>query len=111
MTRSQINGYVSSAERRSFEAYAASFGLDVATLLLLLLIRELRVHRLEALRTRYDCASLPEKEKVTAHIKVDAIKHGVATLAHENGLSESRLCAILVRAELVEKWLESTISS
>lgn len=110
MTRSQINGYVLPAERRAFETYAASFGLDVATLLLLLLIRELRICRLETLREHYDKASLLEKEKVTAHIKVDAIKQGVTALAHESGLSESRLCAILVRAELVEKWLESTLS-
>jgi len=111
MARSQINGYVLPAERRAFEAYAARFGLDVATLLLILLIRELHVRRLESLRERYDVAALVEKEKVTAHIKVDSIKRGVADLARDSGLSESRLCAILVRAELMETWFESMLSA
>jgi hypothetical protein len=111
MARSQVNGYVLPAERRAFEAYAARFGLDVATLLLLLLIRELRVRRLESLRARYDAASLAQKEKVTAHIKVDAIKQSVTNLARDSGLSESRLCAILVRTELAETWFESALSA
>lgn len=105
----QVTGYVTPEEREAFEAYGAKFGLDVATLLLLLLIRELRVGRFERLRDRFDAPELPAKVKVTAHVKVATIKSGIMALATHASLSVSRICGILVRAELAEHWLESAL--
>jgi hypothetical protein len=107
----QVTGYVSPLEREVFEAYATSFDLDVGTLMLLLIVRELQLARLALLRERFDTPEMPERTKVTAHAKSAAVKAGIIETARRASLSTSRVCAVLLRAELEERWLERALKA
>lgn len=104
----QVNIYLSGTDREQFSMYAAQFGLDVTALGNLLLARELRVGRLGSLHSR--ACEERRGEKITAHMS--AGKRGeFAALAKQLGLSVSEAGALLVRAELSERWLEKTVDN
>jgi hypothetical protein len=100
--------YVTGTDRERFACYAARFGLDVTALSNLLLERELRVGRLGNLR--YEGGKRPRDEKITAHMS-DSRRSEFASHAAENGLSISEAGAVLMLAELDEKWLEKAVDN
>ena len=102
----QITGRLTSAERAAFDLHAREFGLDAAGLLVLLLFRELRVARLETLAGRHTAPTAGLDSKVTAHVRDAATRTGIRARAKCAGVSVSRACAVLVRTELAERWLE-----
>jgi hypothetical protein len=110
-TKGQITAHLHASERADFEAYARRFGLDPAGLLVLLLAREMRVERLSVLLK----ADLPSSEarstKVTIHKQTPALREGIAVMASEHGTSVSHACAVLIRAELKEQWLDNVITT
>jgi hypothetical protein len=105
----QITGHVTSSERGSFETYARTVGLDPAGLLAVLWAREFRVGRVAALSGTYPEPGTALDSKVTVHVRDAARKRRVHEHAAANGLSTSRACANLVRAELEEHWLEKAM--
>jgi len=103
----QVLGYVTSAERDTFEAYALDHGLDVTALANLLIVRELRAKRLEMLVTTVEPAPpLTVRAKIVAHTPTEATKLAFSIRASEAGMKPSRAAAILFRTELEERWLE-----
>jgi hypothetical protein len=106
----QITGYVTPVERSVFGDYAQSLGLDGAALASLLLHRELRVDRLEKLRTDSRISEVGEcPEKITIHRVSDATKERFKKHAATHGLKPSPALALLCRAELREKWLHKAM--
>lgn len=107
----QISAHVCATERAEFEAYAATFGLDAAGLLALLLARELRVGRLAALLKNDLPTKASRDSKVTVHGRDAILREGIVARAGECGTSLSNACATLMRAEMRERWLERSIST
>ena len=107
----QITTHVCAAERTEFETYANAFGLDAAGLLALLLAREQRVGRLAALLDIDEPANATRDSKITVHGRDADLRGGIACAAVEAKTSVSRACAVLMRAELRERWLERSIST
>jgi hypothetical protein len=105
----QITAHLHATERAAFEAYARKFGLDPAGLLALLLARELRVARLASLLVSDVAPPDARGTKVTVHGRDALLREGVAALAAKNGVSVSLACAVLIRAELRESWLDRAV--
>ncbi|MEG3148189.1 hypothetical protein U1839_26370 [Sphingomonas sp. RT2P30] len=102
--------YVTAPERAAFEAYAQQFLLDPAGLLALLFAREMRVGRLRELIEKDVVPSGSRKPKITARLQAsDHIQ--VRALAQEHNKSLSEAGAVLVRAELNEKWLHQALTT
>lgn len=107
----QITGYVTSGERSRFGEYAQSLGLDGAALASLLLHRELRVGRLEKLRSDPRISQTAEcPEKITIHGVSETTKGKFREHAAAHGLKPSPALAILCRAELKESWLHKAMN-
>lgn len=100
--------YLTRTDRERFESYADQFGLDVPALSNLLLERELRIERLGGL-LHQGCDG-PRDEKIAVHMS-DNRRDEFAFRAKSNGLSLSEAGAILVLAELDEKWLEKSVDN
>ena len=105
----QITAHVCASERAGFEVYARRYGLDAAGLLALLLARELRIGRLHALIDSDTPTKASKKTKVTVHGREPGLRDGILARAVECGTSLSNACAVLMRAELSEQWLEQSI--
>lgn len=105
----QILGYVTPDERDRFEAYARTHGLHITALANLLIARELRAGRLSDLIERFDIRPLPARTKIVAHTPDAATKEVFAFRAKEAGVKPSRAAAVLFRAELHERWLETHV--
>ncbi|HET6523188.1 hypothetical protein [Sphingopyxis sp.] len=106
----QATVYLTSVERTCFEQYARQFLLDAAGLLALLFGRELRVARLRELIPEDHAPDDARRSKVTAH--VDGAAHAALTaLAQAHGKGLSQIGAVLVRAELRDRWLEQAYST
>jgi len=103
----QITTHLCRAERTAFENYARIFALDPASLLGLLLARELRSPRLRLLLETDVPPNRSRATKVTAHGRDLELRRGVAAMAADCGQSVSHVCAVLVRAELRDRWLEN----
>lgn len=87
------------------------FGLDAASLLALLLTREMRVERLADLLDSDVPSKASRDSKVTVHGRHAALRKWLVTRAGLCGTSLSNACAVLMRAELRERWLERSIST
>ena len=107
----QITAHLNEAERAQFKEYAAIFGLDPASLLVLLLAREDRVGRLATLLSTDRPLPGARKSKVTIHKKDPTLRERVSAMAGRHGTSVSHACAVLIRAESDEKWLEKVITT
>ena len=106
----QTTVYLTSTERADFEAYGRKFCLDAAGLLALLFGREMRVGRLRELIPQDIVPHGTRKPKVTARLK--ASEHeAVKALALHHDESVSLVGAVLVRAELKERWLENACAT
>jgi hypothetical protein len=106
----QILGYLALDEADNFQHYAAELRLDRTALANLLIVRELRIGRLEELKLRYDrdLAGM-EKTKVVAHQADPLTKAAFKEHAAGFALKPSRAAAIIFRAELTERWLEASM--
>lgn len=104
-----MSAHICAAERAEFEAYAIMFGLDAASLLALLLARELRVERLAVLLDSDVPSKASRDSKVTVHGRNTELRTGVVARAEACGTSLSNACAVLMRAEMRERWLERSI--
>jgi hypothetical protein len=102
----QITGHLSQEERDRFEAYSRTCGLDAAGLLALLWARELRVARIPGLMSNAARSESMLDAKVTIHTRDERFREKVIAAAKQAHISVSNACALLVRAELDEKWLE-----
>lgn len=108
----QIGGYLTTEERSIFEGYAAEFGLSESALANLLLVREIRCHRLNDLNGRYPAGAPSEnRSRVTAHQRSAAMKIAFQERASVWGLKPDHAASILYRAELDERWLERSVTS
>jgi len=107
----QTTTHIHSSERAAFAAYSRKFGLDPAGLLALLLVREMRVGRLGSLMKEDVPHPGPRRSKVTVHGRHSALRDGIVVMAAANGTSVSNACAVLIRAELTEGWLERVIAT
>lgn len=106
----QILGYLSDEEARAFQLYAAELRLDVTALANLLIVRELRRDRLNALRQRHDRDLVQQpKKKIVAHQSGDETKAAFKSHAADHDLKPSRAAAIIFRAELAERWLAASM--
>lgn len=106
----QILGYVTSEDRDRFEAYALAHGINVTALANLLIARELRARRLTKLQDAFDATRpLASRSKIVAHTPDAATKAAFTARAHEAGMKPSRAAAVLFRAELKERWLETYV--
>lgn len=110
-TEAQTTTHIHASERALFAAYGRKFGLDPAGLLALLLAREMRVGRLGLLMKEDAPHPGPRRSKVTVHGRDTALREGVVAMAAKNGTSVSNACAVLIRAELIESWLERVITT
>lgn len=109
-TKHQVNTYVTPEERENFELYARNFLLDVAGLLILLFARETRVGQLRALTLTDVAPPASRNAKLSARLKAE--EHAMLTkMAKDNGLSLSKAGAMLVRAELKQRWLEKACAT
>lgn len=107
----QTTTHIHASERAAFAAYSRKFGLDPAGLLALLLSREMRIGRLGSLMKEDVPHFGPRRSKVTVHGRHSALRDGVVAMAATNGTSVSNACAVLIRAELTEGWLERVIAT
>jgi hypothetical protein len=108
----QIGGYLTPDEHEEFKRYAAQFHLKDSSLANLLLARELRVRRLGALKDQFPPGPpLKERRRVTAHVPNEAVKRAFEAHAQEVGVSPNQGAAVLFRAELVQRWLERSITA
>jgi hypothetical protein len=107
----QITAHICASERAAFEAYARTFGLDPASLLALLLSRELRFARLGSLQENDMPSGEPRNMKVTVHGRDLGLRLGVMALAAACGTSISNVCAVVMRAELRDRWLERALAT
>lgn len=85
------------------------FGLDAASLLALLLARELRIERLAVLLDNDLPSKASRDSKVTVHGRNTVLRNGIVARAEMCGTSVSNACAVLMRAEMRERWLERSI--
>ena len=102
----QVTIRLSQQEKDEIEAYAQIFYLDAVGLLALLLAREVRVGRLRSLLENDVPPDVPRKTKVTVRLRENE-RAEVTSIAEALGQSQSHVGAVLVRAELAERWLES----
>jgi hypothetical protein len=107
----QITAHVCVAERMDFETYARTFSLDPASLLALLLSRELRLARLEALMKIDDPSREARDMKVTVHGRDLRFRQSVMAMAANCGTSVSNACAVVIRTELRDRWLETALTT
>lgn len=105
----QITAHLCASERAAFHAYAQTFALDPAGLLALLLSRELRIPRLVSLLEADKPPGKGRTTKVTAHGCGLELRRGLVDAATACGVSVSYACAVVIRAELRERWLERAI--
>lgn len=106
----QATVYLTSTERADFEFYATQYLLDAAGLIALLFAREIRVGQLCNLISRDVAPDGRRKTKVTAHLK-ETDHASLAALAMEHNESVSQIGAVLVRAELRDRWLERSCAT
>jgi hypothetical protein len=111
----QVTAHVTKAEREGFEAYARKFGLDAGNLLHLLWQHELRVERLALIDQVYRepgprLAENGLKAKVTAHLTDTELKPRIEARATAAGLPVSRAGAIMLREEMVARWLANALN-
>lgn len=106
----QATVYLTSTERAAFEAYGRQFFLDAAGLLALLFGREMRVERFRELYPKDVVPDGTRTPKVTARLK-EADHAALKALALHYDESLSQIGAVLVRAELRDRWLERACST
>jgi hypothetical protein len=107
----QLTAHICAPERAEFETYARAFSLDPASLLALLLSRELRLARLKALMKIDDPSREPRDMKVTVHGRDLHLRRSVMAMAATCGTSVSNACAVVIRAELRDRWLETALTT
>lgn len=107
----QINAYMTPGEHAAVVAYAGEFGLDAGALAHLLFRRELRLGRLSELAEHPGLGGGTASMKVTAHGADSDLKARLQDHARQSGLSLSRACALILNAELKERWLERSVNS
>jgi len=100
----QVTAHVTKAEREGFEAYARKFGLDAGNLLHLLWQHELRVERLALIDQVY---REPGPRLAENGLKAKPRIEARATAA---GLPVSRAGAIMLREEMVARWLANALN-
>lgn len=114
----QITIRLSPASKVGFEEYAARLGLRASELAKLLIVRERHERRLVALR---DAAERPKRRDqqtqgerlptVTAHMSSLAEVTRFDEYAHQFGLNRNGAGALLLEAELRERWLEKALGA
>jgi hypothetical protein len=107
----QQHAYLTSEEDAQFRRYAKARGLDATALASVLLLRELRLHRLEISRFSATDSLGHRDRKVTAHLPTQAEKEAFVAHARNCGLKPATAAAILLRAELTERWLDRDMGS
>ena len=99
---------MSEADGRAFGSYALELGLDESALATLLIVRELRVGRLQAIaETRI--AKSDKGKRVTARPRQPEIETAFASHALSVGLRPGQAAALLIQTELSEHWLKSAL--
>jgi hypothetical protein len=114
----QVNAYLEPHAKTAFDEYAAAMGLDTSELAKLLIVRELRAKRLARLveKGRLEPPSRKRrgqgeaKGKVTAHIQNKAYYRTFNEYASKCGLSRSGAATLVMKHELVERWLDQSLS-
>jgi hypothetical protein len=106
----QIGGYLKPDEHVKFKNYAAEFCLSESALANLLLVREIRLKRLEHLKHKYSAGAPSEsRSRVTAHQRDLATKIAFEKRSSDESLKPDQAASIIYRAELEERWLERSM--
>lgn len=105
----QQQGYLTLAEDAEFRTYAKQHELPAAALGRLLLIRELKLQRLGSLLLNPIPQQGKGRRKVTVHLTNRDLKRAFAERARNIGLTPTAAAAVILRAELSEKWLSTAI--
>lgn len=99
----QIGCYMTGAEARRLEDYAASMGLRLSSLCALVIQYELRKPTLRRIRPPKSEAPAGDRVRVTAHLRNAALKAAFTGHVRSYGLGSDEAAAILFRAELKER--------
>jgi len=105
----QILGYLIRAECDEFNAYAASMNLNSSAVANLLILRELRLHRLSQLEHYQRNHPRSKCAKIVGHQSNDRTKRAFTAHAESCGLKPTAAAERLFRAELQERWLEHCV--
>jgi len=107
----QITGYLPRQEAEAFQVYAASLGIDKSALANLLILRELKRGRLPSLAKFLHDEPRSECVKITAHVADERTKSSFKAAAGRQGLKPGAAAAILFRAEISERWLQTSMTA
>lgn len=112
MTQSrQIIGYLAEDEKAELASYAAGFGLHLSSLALLLVRRELYRNRLGQLARDTQLIPLATSgPKVAARFPSAGTRAEFGRHVAAAGLKMTPALALLLRAELRERWLEGVVT-
>jgi len=104
----QQQAYLTPEEDTELRNYARSHGLDATALANMLLIRELRLGRLktEQFPVLDPGGQRQRSRKITAHLQSEDQKGSFTAHAVACGLRPATAASMLLRAELLERWLE-----
>jgi len=117
MPTAQVTVRLDSDLKAGFEAYAGQFELSASELAKLLIVRELKLRRLESLKYS-GTPHGPRKRRrgtegppptITAHFSTRAPVEAFDAYAKRCGLSRSETGAWVFRQEIHEKWLEKAL--
>lgn len=105
--RWQVSTYISTDEKRQFRDYARSMGIDGSSLLVLLMLRAGRVGPSQQQVEEAARRATTGADKITAHFADEDVYAKVVSVLENvpGGLNPSRLCGVLIRLELEERWL------
>ena len=107
----QIGGNLRPDEFVAFQSYVADLMISESSLANLLIQREMRLRRLDALTQRMK-GPVTTKERggrVTGHQAGTELKEAFEQHASEQGLAPGHAATILFRAEIEERWLARCI--
>ena len=104
-SRSTIGGWLTIDQGVEFEKYAATLGLDLSALAIILIVRELNYGRLPSLVESDNAARASKGKRVSGRTNNALIKSRFNEHAKRHGLSPDAAASVLFRAELSEKWL------
>lgn len=106
----QVTGRLTPDERKQFGGYAEALGLDAGTVATLLMTRELRIRRLDDLRSdaRFRPSGITPRT-ITSHRFRKSEKQRFLDHIGLLGLSASKALGLLCRVELFEAWLEKAL--
>lgn len=105
----RVGAYLLPSEKKDFYKYARQFHIRPATLMSLLIVRELRRKRLKRLSAKFGGME-SGRARVTAQQDL-SLKDSFDAHANRLGFRPDPAATILLRAELSECWLKAALAA